>query len=79
VHWKTGAFTGLGLAGLGTLAQRLASLGWPLVNARGQIHFDACEANKRLSAIEDLARQLVKAGADRGLFWLRWEVGSPAM
>ena len=46
--------------------KRLASLGWPLVNARGQIHFDACEANKRLSAIEDLARQLVKAGADRG-------------
>ena len=46
--------------------KRLASLGWPLVNARGLIHFDACEANKRLSAIEDLARRLVKAGADRG-------------
>jgi len=37
----------------------------PAKNARKPILFDDAESKKRLSAVEDIARQLVRAGADR--------------
>jgi len=37
----------------------------PAKNARRPILFDDAESKKRLSAVEDIARQLVRAGADR--------------
>lgn len=46
--------------------KRLALLGWPKWESGRIILFAASEANKRLFALESLARQLVEAGADRG-------------
>jgi len=45
--------------------ERVAELGWPRWEEGRRILFSASEANKRLSALEGLARQLVLAGADR--------------
>jgi len=45
--------------------RRVTCLDWPALTPDRLILFAASEANKRLSAVEDLARQLVGAGADR--------------
>ncbi len=45
--------------------RRVADLGWPKWETGRLILFQASEANKRLGALEGLARQLVQAGADR--------------
>jgi 3-dehydroquinate synthase len=45
--------------------QRVNSLRWPGLVEPRIIRFAASEANKRLAAVEHLARQLVQAGADR--------------
>ncbi|MDY0041173.1 MAG: 3-dehydroquinate synthase [Desulforhabdus sp.] len=44
---------------------KLAPLGWPGPADGQTLLFAASEQNKRLSAVEGLARRLVKAGADR--------------
>lgn len=46
--------------------ERLAQWGWPEPGGGRVLLFAASEANKRLSALEDLAGRLVHAGADRG-------------
>lgn len=45
--------------------RRVACLNWPGLTPDRLILFDASEANKRLAQVEVLARQLVRAGADR--------------
>jgi 3-dehydroquinate synthase len=45
--------------------RRAMSLNWPGLISERLILFAASEANKRLAAVEDLARQLLRAGADR--------------
>lgn len=45
--------------------RRLAALGWPDRDTGRVLLFAASEQNKRLSSVEDLARKLVDAGADR--------------
>lgn len=40
--------------------------GWPSRESGAVIHFEASETNKRLASVESLARELVRAGADRG-------------
>ncbi len=45
--------------------RRVTCLNWPGLDPHHLILFDAAETNKRLTAVEDLARQLVRAGADR--------------
>ena len=45
--------------------RRVACLNWPGLIPERLILFDAAEANKRLVQVEELARQLVRAGADR--------------
>jgi 3-dehydroquinate synthase len=45
--------------------RRVTCLDWPELTPDRQILFDASEANKRLGAVEDLARRLLRAGADR--------------
>jgi 3-dehydroquinate synthase len=45
---------------------RLKGTAWPAVETGRQLCFPASEANKRLSAIEKLAAQLLERGADRG-------------
>jgi len=45
---------------------RLKGTPWPAVEKGCQLCFPASEANKRLSAIEKLAAQLLELGADRG-------------
>lgn len=47
-------------------SERVVSLGWPAPESGRVILFDASEANKRLAAVEELGRALVRAGADRG-------------
>ncbi len=44
---------------------RAVAKAFPAKNARRPILFDDAEAKKRLSTVEDVARQLVRAGADR--------------
>ncbi len=46
--------------------KRIAELGWPGLESGRVILFAASESNKRLSALEELSRQLARAGADRG-------------
>ncbi len=46
--------------------ERAGELGWPVQSREGAIRFRAAESNKRLAAIEMLARDLIHAGADRG-------------
>lgn len=46
--------------------ERLEGFGWPGATCGRVVLFAASEANKRLSALEDLAGKLVRAGADRG-------------
>ncbi len=43
-----------------------ARCGWPPRESGSVILFAASEANKRLASVETLARELVRAGADRG-------------
>lgn len=45
--------------------QRLTPLGWPDRETGRVLFFTSSEQNKRLSSVEDLARKLVDAGADR--------------
>lgn len=45
---------------------RCLQSGWPSVESGRVILFSASEANKRLATVEGLARELVRAGADRG-------------
>ncbi|MCU0588653.1 MAG: 3-dehydroquinate synthase [Syntrophobacteraceae bacterium] len=45
---------------------RARELEWPVRSDEGMIRFRFSEANKRLAAIELLARELMRAGADRG-------------
>lgn len=46
--------------------ERCLQCGWPSTESGSVILFQASEANKRLEAVEGLARELVRAGADRG-------------
>jgi 3-dehydroquinate synthase len=46
--------------------ERCLHYGWPSMESGSVILFPASEANKRLGAVESLARELVRAGADRG-------------
>jgi 3-dehydroquinate synthase len=45
---------------------RAGELGWPVRGSEGAIRFRFSEAGKRLAAIEILARELIRVGADRG-------------
>jgi 3-dehydroquinate synthase len=49
----------------GLWGKRTAELGWPIGDPSRLVLFPASETNKRLSALEQLARQLVQSGADR--------------
>lgn len=44
---------------------KLAPFGWPQPESGRVLFFAASEQNKRLSAVEELAQRLVRAGADR--------------
>ncbi len=46
--------------------RQAADFGWPGQDSGRFVEFDASESNKRLAAVEDLARKLVRSGADRG-------------
>ncbi len=46
--------------------ERCRQHGWPSQESGSVILFAASEANKRLASVEELARELVRAGADRG-------------
>ncbi|HAA03595.1 MAG TPA: 3-dehydroquinate synthase [Syntrophobacteraceae bacterium] len=48
--------------------RRVACLNWPGLTSERLLLFDATEVNKRLAKVEELARQLVRAGADRMSF-----------
>ncbi|MHC1742902.1 MAG: 3-dehydroquinate synthase [Syntrophobacteraceae bacterium] len=47
-------------------SERCRRLGWPDREGGSVVLFAASEANKRLASVEGLARELVRAGADRG-------------
>ncbi len=46
--------------------ERARDLGWPVQSRDGAIRFRFAESTKRLAGIEMLARELIRAGADRG-------------